>query len=166
MPTDHPDGTRSIVISRADIQMPIDVQHQTVNVKTNFKEQEVGVIPEADWQVKAGNQKFLVGAVAELASGAWAMIIDYTVTAGKVLYLYGASCASRKVNSDLNHACEIAVQIGATEYLYAGGNAGVVYPFTSPIKVTAGVAVRLNVYNNADHTCSIRGSYLGFEKAV
>ena len=54
MPTDHPDGTRSIVISRADIQMPIDVQHQTINIKTNIAETELNVptkIAESDINV-------------------------------------------------------------------------------------------------------------------
>jgi len=43
MPTDHPDGTRSIVISRADIQTPIDIQHQTTNVKTRIQESAINV---------------------------------------------------------------------------------------------------------------------------
>ena len=168
MPTDHPDGTRSIVISRADIQMPIDVQHQTVNVKTNFKEQEVGVYSQPEWATKEGIQKsdsIFGDEVAEEGSP----YSDYVVTTGKTLYI--TQLSGMLVPSPPEGVPDLdPMAVGVTdttasiEYFRVGGDGGCGMALPSPIKIPSGHNVRLHVYNCAPYTVSILvGWWVGYE---
>lgn len=167
MPTDHPDGTRPIVISRADIQAPIDLQHQTINLKTNFKEQEVGVFLKPDWETKEGHQVPLVGDAFDQARGGAVQKV-YTVTTGKTLYIThfsGAMVATDAADGDKNQICYgyIWNKTDDKMFAYIGGNGGFTTSFPAPIKIPAGKEVRFILYNYSNHTCTCRVSAEGYE---
>lgn len=168
MPTDHPDGTRPIVISRADIKMPTDFQHQTINLKTNFKEQEVGVYLQPEWAAKKEIDKNLeiIECVIEDDDTA---SIDYPVGAGKTLYLthYSVSISGdTRADRELPQIVEAYIAIGGPPWSYygiAGGNGGVVQAFTKPVVIDGGETVWLIIHNRAGHSAKVWGSCCGYE---
>lgn len=170
MPTDHPDGTRSIVISRADIQMPIDVQHQTTNVDTDFKAQSVGMYPQSEWAAKEGTDKELLFEKGDLAAGAQASA-SYHVPAGKTLYITCFGCyvhATEATDRDTNHIvnCLIYDFVPPATYQYKGvigGNGGCGLSLTKPVVIDAAHYLELMVRNGSNHEVAARAFAGGFE---
>lgn len=165
MPIDHPDGTRPIVISRADIQTPIDIQHQTTNVKTNFKEQSVGVHSEPEWESKAGKFKSIIVIAVNVAVGV-GEFTEYTIPGGKIYYIthitgsiYGYAAA----DCDKEQICHYNLQIAAVSYLYVGGNGGFSITLPTPFKAIAGQVVKSWMFNKTNHACSMYAVVGGYE---
>ena len=96
MPTDHPDGTWPIVVSRADIQTPVDLQHQTIDIETDFKKQSVGVYSQPEWATKEGIQKSdsIFGYEVAEEGGPYS---DYAVPENKTLYITQLSGTAQEV---------------------------------------------------------------------
>ena len=157
MPTDHPDGETPIVLSRADIKTPIDYQKQTV-----------GVYQQPEWAALTGIDKNFEVPETLLADGEYASM-DYTVPAGKTLYLTHHSAAiwgDAQADKEKPQIVEAHIDIGGPPWTYygvAGGNGGVVQAFTKPVVVDAGETAWLVIYNRAGHSVRVWGSCCGYE---
>lgn len=167
MPTDHPDGTRAIVLSRADIQTPIDVQHQTINVKTNFKEQEVGVADQSEWAALQDiDKRFHTLGINEPFNGF--VSEAYNVPAGKTLYINHFAVvghASVAANADLQqHTMGTIVDVTALQTkAYVGGNGGDSVDFATPLVFPGGTAVSFKVISRANHNLHLYLVANGYE---
>jgi len=167
MPTDHPDGTKSVAISRADIQTPIDIQHQTVNIETDFKAQSVGVYAQPEWAAKEKVDKNF-SAIAYNQARAAGSVIKYTVPEGKTLYITELSFSSYATDagdSDLNQFSNASIYnvTDDTTPWYQGGNGGGGMSFTKPIVIEAEHEVWFTCSNRANHNCELSLSVGGYE---
>lgn len=164
MPTDHPDGTRSIVLSRADIQMPIDVQHQTVNVKTNFKEQEVGVYSQPEWAAKEGWDKTFI-IEGTLAFGEYAEL-NYVVGMGKKLFINAITFRIYATAAeDYDHMIYGAARIRAagSEVLHLGGLGGGGLALPRPIIIPVNGGLQARIFSYTNFSCEGSLAVLGYE---
>jgi len=156
MPTDHPDGTRPIVISRADIQTPIDVQHQTMNLKTNFKEQEVGVHTEAEFETKQDKDKNLECYGTPFDDATLTMVIDYEVPGGKTLYLCQWGANVQASAGIIGIVLEMA-GVDLTMKACGGGTPGFATVFVRPIVFVSGHRIYIEIaqYSGGSATCNV-----------
>ncbi len=157
MPTDHPDGTRPIVVSRADIQLPIDIQAvslgnisidisaQTIgNLTISIDAQEIGIYVIRDWETWKDHDKSLTGSV-EIDTYGDETVLDYPVPANKVMYLDDFSpSGTQKGHSALEIGGTTVFQICYSDYTPC------VITFTTPKKATAGEHIIVNTHNGSD----------------
>lgn len=167
MPTDHPDGTRPIVISRADIQTPTDIQHQTVNVKTNFKEQEVGVYDQSEWASLQDIDKVFSTVDVNKGFDEYALL-EYDVPAGKTLYINHfavVGVASAAANADLQQHLQGSIFDVTAGLLstYVGGNGGDSADFATPLVFPENTHIHFQVTCQANHDLDIRLVANGYE---
>jgi len=165
MPTDHPDGTRAIVISRADIQTPVDFQHQGVNVETDFKAQSVGVYGQPDWATLQGIDKNVTVFTANKVFGE-RVELEYVVPANKTLYvtqIFFANKAYNAADANNNQICDVDLYSGANFMLNVGANGGgsVILPKTCVVE--GGTTIYVYCYNRANHASSPACGFAGYE---
>ena len=142
MPQDHPDGTIPMQITGADKKLPLD-----------FQDQYVGVHTEAEFETKQAKDKNLSGADT-VPDSTYTGMIDYTVPAGKTLYIcqWGANVrADTGIIGSLAQVVDSFVTIKALD----GGTAGYAISFTRPIAFAAGVhcVVAIMHFAGADKIC-------------
>lgn len=150
----------------------IDINAQTIgNINIDIDTQSIGVHTEAEWEIVAGNSKYLTGETSELAAyldtGDYGVIISYSVPSGKTLYIYGFGFAIRPytaANGSKTYRYGQCRLMAGTTDLVIGGNGGAnAYSFACPVKVATGVTVSLRIRNLCDFTMQARGSILAFE---
>jgi kynurenine formamidase len=149
-----------------DFAQAIDIAIQTLELlKMEITAQNVGVKIETEWQIYKGNQKLFYGETLGLASDAGAYLIDYTVPAGKVFYVYFATFSSWKAtaSSTLREGkwwllldTVYRLQVQTHPYTPTVG-----YTWNGPIRFDAGDRLRVYVHNSGtgagDFACSVHG---------
>lgn len=154
------------IVAQTVGDISIDIAAQTIgNVTIDIEAQSVGIYPKSDWEVKEGNQKQIWGSAGPYARGSY-KDITYAVPEDKVLYIYAAACscwASGAHNADSPQITYASVWRNGTELIQFGGNGGMVHVFPAPLKYIYGETAKLRIRNEANHTCLLGGSLLGFE---
>jgi len=121
----------------------------------------------ADWAAEVGIDKSFDAWNVAAASLALATI-DYTVPAGKTLYIEQAMAQSRAVvaaDRELNQIVHLEVYdvTAGVYYTELGGNGGCVTHYPVPIKIIAGHRVLISVINGSNHNCQIIVVAHGYE---
>ena len=156
MPQDHPDGTVPMQITGADKKLP-----------TDFQDQNVGVHSEAEFEVKQGKDK-KVGVVLSSRGFAESDVANYTVPAGKTLYICGVSvCVRASLAADYDHFLHITLMLRdetlGSALLSISGVGGANMPLLRPLVFEAGHQLSLTIINYANVTCEGVGYIFGYE---
>jgi len=124
----------------------IDLKAQSVgNITIDVETQSVGIYLKADWEVLQGTDKNEYG-YATVGAEAEAIVLDYTVPAGKTFYIcqWGFGVLwNGGVIAKLSHVHNATV----TYLSVAGGYSGGTQSFTKPIAVLAGYHIKVYIIN-------------------
>jgi len=180
MPQDHEDGTQPVIIMRADMTLCVDVTAQTIGaidinisaqsvgaITIDIEAQSVGVYLKPDWEVREGHQKTFRGFFPNQGIST-SQQVQYTVPAGKTLYIVYfaiASHAADSANRNENQICRGSLRdVTADEIpVTIGGNGGAAITFPPPVEFPAEHIVNFIVFNGANHNCNIYVSAGGYE---
>lgn len=173
------------------IMMPIDIQGQTLNVEVDIKAQSieslaidisaqsignlaisvvaqsVGVYLQPEWAAKENQDKnFYASASNQARNGSAA--IEYTVPAGKTLFLCGVGGGSSSyLAADYDHFLYVMLSIGdaTDEEVLArfGGLGGLAVPLNKPLTFPAGHEVEIKIFNYANVNCDLEVTAWGYE---
>jgi cytoskeletal protein CcmA (bactofilin family) len=132
--------------------------------------QTVGVSIQGEWQSEQGNLKTRAAAWATLASGGTGND-DYTVPAGKRLFVYGATFATRSQSTGADNPQEVHWYLSAGGVTIAWGVIGegqqtCPLVFSAPVRCDAANVLRLSLTNIGASTGYVMGSWWGYEKTV
>lgn len=162
-------GNLSVNVAAQTIdKLEVDITAQTVgDITIDIENQSVGLWGEAGWAALQGNDKGFRASTANAARGDDATV-EYTVPAGKTLYLItfgGASYAVDAADADKQHAVEgyIYNDTTSTYLAHIGGNLGFGISFGIPLVVPENELVKVRLFNRASFNCNIRVRALGFE---
>ena len=128
--------------------------------------QEIGIYIGAEWEVKAGNEKYLQVSDASLVDGDFDYV-SYTNLEGKTFYINFLSfmiVASEVANKEKPQMGWATLK-NHTDTIYLarlGGNGGNGISFPSPIKIPAGKELRLLIDNYSGHTCWVSATCGGY----
>ncbi len=178
---DYPDHTiPTSIIAQTIAQLNVDIIAQTlaaldINITgqdlaelvINIAAQDVGIYLQPEWAALQGDDKnFSVGASNQTrGNGASA---SYTVTAGKTLYISGASFwiyANLAADSDKNQM-GLAWLYNNTDLIYLatlGGNGGGGLSFPKPLVIPSEKEFKYFVLNRSNHNCDMYMSAWGYE---
>jgi hypothetical protein len=171
--------TLNVNISSSSVTLNVTVTNATLNVtgsvtisgtaNITITGQSVGVSIQGEWQVEQGNLKTYAGG-GSLASGAQGYI-SYTVPAGKILYIYGATFCTRSYATGGDNPQEMSCELdlNATTIMVAiVGEAQQTVPlvFSTPFKAAAGIVVRMYSTNIGAASGTYLNSWWGYEKAA
>jgi hypothetical protein len=146
----------------------------TVNIsgvaQMDIEAQSVGVSIQGEWQSEQGNLKTRAAAWATLASGGTGND-DYTVPAGKRLFVYGATFATRSQSTGADNPQEVHWYLSAGGVTIAWGVIGegqqtCPLVFSAPVRCDATSVLRLSLTNIGASTGYVMGSWWGYEKTV
>ena len=175
-----------ITINAADVtgNIAVDIKAQTIgNINVNLaastatvtvsvtgtaqidiEAQSVGVYLQAEWSVLQGDAKSFVPSGA-VATGE-AKYVEYTVPAGKTLYITLVTFSSRgSLAADRDKPQMVIADIidDAFTVFYEGSNGGGGLPLTTPLKCDAESDMYFRVTNWSNHDCNIAGIFRGYE---
>lgn len=137
-------GNLDINLAASAITINVDLVAQTVgDITIDIEAQSVGVYLQPDWSALQDDDKNITGFELNKAAGSEHKIIDYTVPAGKTLYvtLIGGAMQSPDGYVDFYLYDEDDAAILAL----GGGAGGGCVPLTKPVKVPAGHDAELYV---------------------
>lgn len=156
MPQDHPDGTVPMQITGADKKLP-----------TDWQDQYVGVFLKPDWEAKENHDKSIGTA---LFNQPWmeSSHVDYTVPAGKTLYITDYSFtgyAANAADADVNQSCMALLQdlTAIIDYVFSGANGGGGGPLSVPIVIPENHTFRAAVYVTGNHNMNALIYARGYE---
>ena len=134
-------GNLNVNIAATAVTLDINIAATDVTLDIDITAQSVGVYLQPEWSALTGIDKNLAGS-ATAQSGAFTIIIEYVVPAGKTFYLcqWGVYMIE-----DAGVMVALGYVHGST-YTYlarGGGYAGATQSFTKPLVVTAGDTIRL-----------------------
>jgi hypothetical protein len=129
----------NVQILSSVVTLDVNIESQTANIDFNFADQSVAVFDAAKWFAHQATQVFLTG-IYGVADNTCQTIIDYTVPAGKNLYIVGASYATA-VGGDPPKSTKLELAVASTIVLYLGDIVGAGIPLDTPIRATAGQQV-------------------------
>lgn len=193
VPTDCQGATIMVPfdVQGATIMMPIDIQGQTINLQVDIvaqtigsiaidisaqsigeltidvAAQSVGVYLQPEWAAKGGADKNFYGVNPNQPIDGSA-VIEYTVPAGKTLFLSGAGCGMRAyAAADYDHFLYVRLTISdvTDEETLAefGGLGGVAISLNKPVVIPGGHDLNVIAFNGANVNCNIEVSAWGYE---
>lgn len=129
--------------------------------------QTVGIYLQPEWAAKTGVDKNFFATGDNIAAGD-GLLVSYTVTAGKTLYITQATCmghAYAVANADLNQAVKLTIQKGALGpwLVSLGGWGGCGIALSKPMVFSAGENMRAYVYNQSNHAMNLQVAANGYE---
>lgn len=133
------DVTLPISIDAATATIDVNIESQDANITFTFADQSVAVFDAAKWFAHEADQVFVTGS-ATVNDNTAATVIDYTVPAGKTLYIV-VLAYSVITGANLPNSCGGDFVVGATRALCVGSRVGTGLPLDTPIRATAGVHV-------------------------
>ncbi len=155
----------SCPVLETDLALNINIAAQTANININVSAQTVGVYLQPEYAAKTGVDKNFLGIATNQAYGGGGNV-NYTVTAGKTLYISSLGFrigANNAADADKNQIGYALLNIGGSTVCSFGGNGGGGQTLSKPYVATSGQAVILNVTNLANHTCDIVVYANGYE---
>ena len=160
-------GNLDINIADATIgEISVNITAQDLaNLNITINAQNIGVQLQPDWQAYQGNDKNFYGTGGDVATG-YSIVVLYTVTAGKTLYLVSAGAslwAHAAANRNNNQICCLFVQVNGVTVFAIGGNGGASVTYPKPIKVTAGVQVGIYAGNYSNQNGDLQVCGFGYE---
>lgn len=135
--------TLPISIDAATVDLDVNLVGQDVTIDFNFADQSVAVFDAAKWFAHNAAQVFLT-AYATITVNACGTVIDYTVPAGKTLYIVGVSYSAASGETP-PLSCRGDLLIAATWVLTLGSLVGAGLPLDTPVRATAGQHVYLQL---------------------
>ncbi len=137
------------------------------NLNINLNAQTVAIMYGGEWGAKEGNGKSVIVGLSNSAYGSIAFG-DYVVTTGKTLFVNSMSFyvyAYAAANADLPQIAAIYLynQSDSVYLPMLGGNGGAGITFPSPIRMSSGKTLRLNLGVFANHAVIAYASWVGWE---
>ena len=129
--------------------------------------QTVGVYLQPEWAALQGVDKNLAGLDASAIYGE-ALNVDYTVTAGKTLYITGVTCFIYALAAaDYDHFLYVVLNIINTTTTVVlgrlGGIGGCGIMYDKPLVILAGQVLRAQAINFSNITCVLGLTAWGYE---
>ncbi len=125
------------------------------------------VVSRPEWAAKQATDKTFLASGTSVAAGN-GISIQYTVPAGRKLYLSDGQCSSHATataDADLNQMTDLAAYGPLVAHLsQAGGNGGVILGWRKPWVATAGQLVTMLANNRSGHTCDMSMRFAGWEE--
>jgi len=157
-----------VVKGHPDFTKAIDIVLQTLDdLNINIDAQTVGVKLEAEWSVHKGFQKSIRGGVTYLPGGDSATLIEYTVPAGKTLYVVSQITLAHPdtPGGTVQPGLFLLVIAGIASWnTYVTPESPTVHmAATAPIRIDAGQILRVRVTNFGTASGTFIATIHGYE---
>jgi hypothetical protein len=135
--------------------------------RPDYSPTAVDVVLRPEWEAYQALDKNFFGQDLNKDFGE-TTFVDYTVPAGKTLYIteFGCQCrAASKADADNNQICWGFIYDDTTStFLWiSGGSGGITMPFNKPLVIPATHQVSFQCFNGSNHLCDISVSAGGYE---
>ena len=133
--------------------------------RPDYSPTAVDVVLRPEWAAKEGTDKDIRGSAGSTAF-AGALDIDYTVPAGKTVYITSISVAAAAIalaDAGKHQTVRGSLLIAGSEHFELGGDGGQALAVSKPIVALAGELIRLRVFQYAEHASALFGAWNGYE---